>query len=45
MSVWKDPTFVLALIVCAIPALIGAIKMYIKCIKKAEEVVDKELLY
>lgn len=45
MSVWKDPTFVLALIVCAIPALIGVIKMYIKCIKKAEEVVDKELLY
>ena len=28
-----------------IAASIGAVKMYIKCIKKAEEVVDKELLY
>ena len=40
-----DPQLMLTLTICAIPALIGAIKMYIKCIKKAEEVVNKELLY
>ena len=41
----RDPQLMITLIICAIPALIGTIKMYIKCIKKAEEVVDKELLY
>lgn len=35
----------LTLTIRAIPTSIVAVKMYTQCIKKAEEVVDKELLY